>query len=633
MSAKTDPTRRPRRLSFTRQSRKQDLNFESLSSGPNAITAKDTNSQSHTQPYGSREEHDKKLPYQQSAPGSNSREQSEICLSPTWNREKKQKRWTREVYYMGQNQSKIDETSREQELAESGGTSSTVSQGPRRLTKKQPLASSRRASISGSDVSRLSNIPAFLNFSGRMRHSRASSTHDTTEKRPRTSSEVASPAQLGDKLNSLRIPRLSSALPERFGASISRDLASCQGPDLSTNASLTQDSHKSRESSNSASMTAFTGELKRPTLRRAGLPFYQEPTNTLSRSRPTATSRAVTGESRKGTQNLPDIESSKLSVQRNSTKLELEGPKIRADTLESNRFLKPLISTRSDPPRPSQRRTYQAGTIHDSREVSKGPFMGHDANIIQQRMPVMTSETRTVDLALDQLRKQHENRSSVSSVKSCHTAHSEHYSTAAENWSSCDSLAPKTSQFPITEPLGSTSSVSDYVHLPSGDKELQAKNERAPFGPQDEAPALNGIHSAAANDINTKKEGSQQSKPLAKIFVICCSCKFWHDIPSELYPRLAVPEKFSPNRLERSIPVPGQDMTGSKRQNSGHRPHSRSRTIARSPNISHETNFMTDPTTTSTPSAAVKCCWCNHNMTRSCCTGWTTIVYLVERHH
>lgn len=613
MSAKTDPTRRPRRLSFTRQSRKQDSHFESLSSGPNAATAKDTNSQSHTQPYGSREDH-------------------------TWNREKKQKRWTREVIYLGQNESKIDKTSREQELAESGGTVSTVNQGPRRLTKKQPLASARRASISGSDVSRLSNIPAFLNFSGRMRHSRASSTHDTTEKGPRASAEVAPPAQLGDRLNSLRIPRLSNALPERFGASISRDLASCQGPDLSTNSSLTQDSHKSRESSNSASTTAFAEELKRPTLRRAGLPFYKEPTNTLSRSQPTATSKAVTSESRKDIQNFTDIQSSKLSsraAQRNSAKLEFEDPKIRANTLESNRCSKSLISSRSDPPRPSQRKTYQAGTIYDSREASKGPFMGHDASSIQQRMPVMTSETRTADLTLDQLRKQHENRSSVSSVKSCHTAHSEHYSTAAENWSSCDSLTPKSSQFLITEPLVSTSSVSDDVHHLSGDKELQAKSERAPFRPQDQESALNSIYGAAVNDINTKnKEGSQQSKPLAKIFVICCSCKFWHDIPSELYARLAVPDKFSPNRLERSIPAPGQDMTGKKHQNSRHRSHSRSRKVAGSPSIAHGTSSMTDPAIpSSTPSAAVKCCWCNHNMTRSCCAGWTTIVYLVERHH
>ncbi|KAL1963250.1 hypothetical protein VTN77DRAFT_8575 [Rasamsonia byssochlamydoides] len=626
MSAKTDYTRRPRRLSFSRQSQRQDSHFESLSSGPNAVTAKNANSRPHSQPYGSRE-------------------QSEICLSPTWNKEKKQKRWSKEVKNLRQNETKIDKTSKELELAESGEAFLTVNQGPRRLTKKQPLASSRRASISGSDVSRLSNIPVFWNFSGRRRHSRASSFHDTTEKRPRTSAEVVSPAQLKPNLDvSLPIPRLSNAVPGRFGASISRDLASCQGPDISTNSSLTQNSHRNRNSSNVASKAAFTEGLdKGPTLRRAGLPFYQERNNTISRSQQAATSGAVTDESRRECpRNRTDIEFSKISVspravQRNQTKVEPESPKIRADTLESNRFLKPLISTHPDRQRASQRRSYQTGTTHGSREASKGPSIGHDASITQQHTPGTTSEARTVDLAPDQLRKQHENPSSVSSLKSCHTAHSEHYSTAPENWSSsCDSLEPKTPQFPTTGPLGSTSNVSDRMRPPPGDRELQIHNESALFRSQDEAPVSISNCSPAANGISNKnKEGSQQSKPLAKIFVICCNCKFWHDIPSELYARLAVPEKFPPpSQLERSIPAPGQDMTGSKHQNSRHRSHSRSRTTSGSSSMAHGTGSMTDPaTSSSTSSGVVNCCWCNHGMTRSCCTGWTTIVYLIERHH
>lgn len=65
---------------------------------------------------------------------------------------------------------------------------------------------------------------------------------------------------------------------------------------------------------------------------------------------------------------------------------------------------------------------------------------------------------------------------------------------------------------------------------------------------------------------------------LAKLFVICCHCRFWHDIPSELYAKLALPERIA------------------------------------SP-------------------ALVRCCWCDHGMSRSCCEGWTTIVYMHERHH
>ena len=29
----------------------------------------------------------------------------------------------------------------------------------------------------------------------------------------------------------------------------------------------------------------------------------------------------------------------------------------------------------------------------------------------------------------------------------------------------------------------------------------------------------------------------------------------------------------------------------------------------------------------------VKCPWCEHLMTTWCCAGWTTVVYLHERHH
>jgi hypothetical protein len=33
------------------------------------------------------------------------------------------------------------------------------------------------------------------------------------------------------------------------------------------------------------------------------------------------------------------------------------------------------------------------------------------------------------------------------------------------------------------------------------------------------------------------------------------------------------------------------------------------------------------------PSATVKCCWCEHQMSSSCCQGWTTLVQMRQRHH
>jgi hypothetical protein len=164
------------------------------------------------------------------------------------------------------------------------------------------------------------------------------------------------------------------------------------------------------------------------------------------------------------------------------------------------------------------------------------------------------------------------------------------------------------------------------------DRELLIDNESAPSVYQDKRSGLGFIHNPAANGIGIKnKRNSPHSIPLAKIFVICCRCKFWHDIPSELYAALAVPENFSrPSGL-----VPGQDMTGSeKNQNSRHMSHPEGGTTADFPGTVHGAGCMAGPgASSSTSFAAVKCSWCKHNMTRSCCMGWTTIVYLLERHH
>lgn len=36
---------------------------------------------------------------------------------------------------------------------------------------------------------------------------------------------------------------------------------------------------------------------------------------------------------------------------------------------------------------------------------------------------------------------------------------------------------------------------------------------------------------------------------------------------------------------------------------------------------------------TAAQSVPLSCCWCGHEMNRSCCQGWTTLVQMRERHH
>ena len=76
--------------------------------------------------------------------------------------------------------------------------------------------------------------------------------------------------------------------------------------------------------------------------------------------------------------------------------------------------------------------------------------------------------------------------------------------------------------------------------------------------------------------------------PIAKMFVECCSCKFYHDMPSKLYECMAKPDAVVEDKL---LGISGAITT------------------------------------------MVKCPWCHHNMSRNCCAGYAAVVYLKEKLH
>ncbi|KAK3329725.1 hypothetical protein B0H66DRAFT_35865 [Apodospora peruviana] len=76
--------------------------------------------------------------------------------------------------------------------------------------------------------------------------------------------------------------------------------------------------------------------------------------------------------------------------------------------------------------------------------------------------------------------------------------------------------------------------------------------------------------------------------PVGKMFVECCNCKFYHDLPSKLYECMAKPDAVVEDRLR---------------------------------GISGAITTM------------VKCPWCLHNMSTSCCAGYMAVVYLKEKLH
>ncbi|KAL1855878.1 hypothetical protein VTK73DRAFT_8426 [Phialemonium thermophilum] len=76
--------------------------------------------------------------------------------------------------------------------------------------------------------------------------------------------------------------------------------------------------------------------------------------------------------------------------------------------------------------------------------------------------------------------------------------------------------------------------------------------------------------------------------PIAKMFVECCSCRYYHDMPSKLYECMARPDAVVEDR---ALGISGAITT------------------------------------------MVKCPWCQHNMSTSCCAGYAAVVYVKEKLH
>ncbi|POR37834.1 Uncharacterized protein TPAR_01979 [Tolypocladium paradoxum] len=88
---------------------------------------------------------------------------------------------------------------------------------------------------------------------------------------------------------------------------------------------------------------------------------------------------------------------------------------------------------------------------------------------------------------------------------------------------------------------------------------------------------------------STPSLGQLEREPIAKVFVECCGCKFYHDMPSHLYEAMANPEGVLKPR----------DTLGYA----------------------------------GAVSMTVKCPWCKHEMSTKCCAGLAAMVYVTERLH
>lgn len=127
------------------------------------------------------------------------------------------------------------------------------------------------------------------------------------------------------------------------------------------------------------------------------------------------------------------------------------------------------------------------------------------------------------------------------------------------------------------------------------------------------------------------------TKPLGKMFVICCGCKYWHDLPSRLYEAMALPRKIG---AADGVP----EIVGAKRTSADTKRGSvdakglgelwRGKAKEdKGKGKAKEEEGGKGKAVEGKVYTTVKCPWCEHGMSTACCAGWTTIVYLHERHH
>ncbi|KAJ5929724.1 hypothetical protein N7454_006674 [Penicillium verhagenii] len=140
---------------------------------------------------------------------------------------------------------------------------------------------------------------------------------------------------------------------------------------------------------------------------------------------------------------------------------------------------------------------------------------------------------------------------------------------------------------------------------------------------------------------------------LTKLFVICCQCKYWHDMPSDVYAKLTSPERASSGSLlsrtfsrgkslrnsifssdsddPRRMPVPRRGpQQQQQQQDRGSSGSGGGNGIG---NHGLAARSSAPPPSQQIPARRHQCCWCAHNMSKSCCQGWTALVHMRERYH
>ncbi|KAJ5631734.1 uncharacterized protein N7484_011834 [Penicillium longicatenatum] len=156
---------------------------------------------------------------------------------------------------------------------------------------------------------------------------------------------------------------------------------------------------------------------------------------------------------------------------------------------------------------------------------------------------------------------------------------------------------------------------------------------RGPIGPRTKPPLASGPLSMLRKNPMQKMKPPRSDDVLAKLFVICCQCKYWHDMPSEVYAKFSSPERLPPgSRLARTF---SRRNSGKNSIFSSDPDDPRRMPVPRRgpPNGQPRPGGGPAIPPQQGPVSRHQCCWCAHGMSKACCQGWTALVHMRERYH
>lgn len=145
-------------------------------------------------------------------------------------------------------------------------------------------------------------------------------------------------------------------------------------------------------------------------------------------------------------------------------------------------------------------------------------------------------------------------------------------------------------------------------------------------------PAVSPGSKADMKRMSKKARQIGRDQLVAKLFVICCRCKFWHDMPSEVYSSLTLSDPLSA-ALDQELAAWDQNALSDRLTVSTTGVHPVRESSAKSPRFETQQRSVRTRITADLPSGPVKCCWCEHHMSKQCCQGWSTVVQMRQRHH